>query len=205
MTKRLAREEGTTGLVSSSRCEGPYDIHIYPVAPRPYEGESWRFAIASAVMAPRSRGSIGLNPECPADPEAAPVIDTNYLSDPGDYDLEVLAESLELARQLGAQPALAAVLVREKSPGPAVQSREEIKAWLLANATHDYHPTSTCRMGPAGDPLAVVDSSGNVHGLDGLMIADASIMPFVTLANTNVPAFMVAEKVARDLLATLPG
>ena len=110
---------------------------------------------------------------------------------------------LELARQLGAQPALAAVLVRELSPGPQVQTRDEIKAWLLANATHDYHPTSTCRMGPAEDPLAVVDASGNLHGLDGLMIADASIMPFVTLANTNVPAFMVAEKVARDLLATL--
>ena len=199
----LAREEGTTGLVSSSRCEGPYDIHIYPVAPHPHGGEPWRFAIASAVMAPRSRGSIGLNSECPTDPEAAPVIDTNYLSDPGDYDLEVLAESLELARQLGAQPALAAVLVRELSPGPQVQTRDEIKAWLLANATHDYHPTSTCRMGPAEDPLAVVDASGNLHGLDGLMIADASIMPFVTLANTNVPAFMVAEKVARDLLATL--
>lgn len=199
----LVREEGTTGLVSSSRCEGPYDIHIYPVAPHPHGGEPWRFAIASAVMAPRSRGSIGLNSECPTDPEAAPVIDTNYLSDPGDYDLEVLAESLELARQLGAQPALAAVLVRELSPGPQVQTRDEIKAWLLANATHDYHPTSTCRMGPAEDPLAVVDASGNLHGLDGLMIADASIMPFVTLANTNVPAFMVAEKVARDLLATL--
>lgn len=200
----LAREEGTTGLVSSSRCEGPYDIHIYPVAPHPHDGESWRFAIASAVMAPRSRGSIGLNPERPTDPEAAPVIDTNYLSDIGEYDLDVLAESLELARQLGAQPALAAVLVREKAPGPDVQTRDEIKAWLLTNATHDYHPTSTCRMGPATDPMAVVDASGHVHGLRGLMIADASIMPFVTLANTNVPTFMVAEKVARDLVATLP-
>ena len=200
----LAREEGTTGLVSSQRCGGPYDIHIYPVAPRPHDGESWRFAIASAVMAPRSRGSIGLNPERPTDPEAAPVIDTNYLSDVEEYDLDVLAESLELARQLGGQPALAAVLVHEVEPGPAVQTRDEIKAWLLANATHDYHPTSTCRMGPAEDPMAVVDASGNVHGLEGLMIADASIMPFVTLANTNVPTFMVAEKVARDLVNTLP-
>ncbi len=200
----LAREEGTTGLVSSSRCEGPYDIHLYPVAPRPHDGESWRFAIASAVMAPRSRGSIGLNPARPTDPEAAPVIDTNYLTDLGEYDLDVLAESLELARELGAQPALAAVLVRELAPGPEVQTRDEIKAWLLTNATHDYHPTSTRRMGPAEDPMAVVDASGNVHGLQGLMIADASIMPFVTLANTNVPTFMVAEKVARDLLETLP-
>lgn len=198
----LAREEGTTGLVSSSRCEGPYDIHIYPVAPHPHGDEPWRFAIASAVMAPRSRGSVGLNPDQPTDPEAAPIIDTNYLSDEDGYDLEVLAESLELARQLGAQPALAAVLPRELSPGPAVQTRDEIKAWLLANATHDYHPTSTCRMGPEGDPLAVVDASGYVHGLRGLMVADASIMPCVTLANTNVPTFMVAEKIAQDLLAT---
>jgi choline dehydrogenase-like flavoprotein len=58
-------------------------------------------------------------------------------------------------------------------------------------------------MGPADDAMAVVDTSGNVHGLQGVMIADASIMPSVTLANTNVPTFMVAEKVARDLVATL--
>lgn len=200
----LAREEGTTGLVSSSRCEGPYDTHIYPVAPHPHGDEGWRFAIAAAVMAPRSRGSISLNPDNPADPEAAPVIDTNYLSDAAGYDLDVLAEAVERSRELAAQPALAAVLVREIAPGPEVTTRDDIKAWLLANATHDYHPAGTCRMGPASDPSSVVDASGHVHGVPGLMVVDASIMPFVTLANTNMPVFAIAEKFARDLLTLEP-
>ena len=151
-------------------------------------------------MAPRSRGSIRLNPASPTDPEAAPVIDTNYLSDPGDYDLDALADALTLCRELGAQPALAALLAAELQPGPSITSPEEIRAWLLRHATHDYHPACTCRMGPADDPAAVVDASGRVHGLDGVIVADASIMPFVTLANTNLPTFVGAEKIARDLL-----
>lgn len=198
----LPREEGTVGLARSGRCEGPYDLHLYPVASRPFAGQGWRFAIASAVMAPRSRGSIRLDPDHPADPAAAPVIDTNYLSDEGGYDLDALTDAFLLSRELGARPALAALLKEELTPGPTVQTREEVRAWVLANATHDYHPAGTCRMGPAADPAAVVDASGWVHGAQGVMVADASIMPFVTLANTNVPTFVGAEKIARDLLAT---
>lgn len=196
----LPREEGTIGLARSSRCEGPYDLHLYPIASRPFDGQGWRLNISAAVMAPRSRGSIRLNPARPADPEAAPVIDTNYLSDPDDYDLDALTDAFLLCRHLGAQPSLAALFQEEYSPGPAVASREEIRAWLLAQATHDYHPAGTCRMGPASDLSAVVDASGRVHGLEGVLIADAAIMPFVTLANTNVPTFVGAEKIARDLL-----
>jgi choline dehydrogenase len=197
----LPREEGTIGLARSQRCEGPYDLHLYPIASRPYGNKGWRFNISAAVMAPRSRGSIRLNPQDPANPEAAPVIDTNYLSDDGDYDLDALTDGFLLCRELGAQRALAALLAEETSPGPSVTSRDDIKNWLLRNASHDYHPACTCRMGPASDPSAVVDSSGRVHGLDGVIVADASIMPFVTLANTNLPVFVGAEKVARDLVA----
>ncbi len=196
----LPREEGTIGLARSSRCEGPYDLHLYPIASHPFGGKGWRFHISGAVMAPRSRGSIRLNPDAPRDPEAAPVIDTNYLSDPGDYDLEALTDAFALCRELGAQPSLAALLQEELKPGPAVHSREDLRRWTLAHATHDYHPAGTCRMGPASDPAAVVDSSGRVHGLDGLLVADAAIMPFVTLANTNLPTFVGAEKIARDLV-----
>jgi choline dehydrogenase len=196
----LPREEGTIGLARSSRCEGPYDLHIYPVASRPFGGKGWRFHLSAAVMAPRSRGSIRLNPASPTDPEAAPLIDTNYLSDPGDYDLDALSDAFILCRELGAQPALMAVLEEEQQPGPAVTSRDEIRAWLLAHASHDYHPARTCRMGPGSDPSAVVDASGWIHGLQEVMVADASIMPFVTLANTNLPTFVGAEKLARDLL-----
>jgi choline dehydrogenase len=200
----LPREEGTIGLARSSRCEGPYDLHLYPIASRPFGGKGWRFHISAAVMAPRSRGTIRLNPTAPADPEAPPVIDTNYFSDPGEYDLDALTDAFTLCRDLGAQPALASLLGDELKPGPSITSRAQIRDWILAHASHDYHPAGTCRMGdPSGarsDPAAVVDASGRVHGLEGLLVADAAIMPFVTLANTNLPTFVGAEKIARDLL-----
>lgn len=196
----LPREEGTIGLARSSRCQGPYDLHIYPIASRPFGGKGWRCHISAAVMSPRSRGTIRLNPAAPTDPAAAPVIDTNYFSDPDGYDLDALTDAFLLCRELGAQPALTAILAGELNPGIAVASRDEIKAWILTHASHDYHPASTCRMGPATDPEAVVDASGRVHGLPGLLVVDASIMPFVTLANTNLPTFVGAEKIARDLV-----
>ena len=195
----LPREEGTIGLARSSRCEGPYDLHLYPIASRPFGGKGWRCHISAAVMAPRSRGSIRLNPTSPADPAAAPVIDTNYLSDADGYDLDALTDAFALCRDLGAQPSLAALFEGEAKPGSAVASRGEISSWILRNASHDYHPAGTCRMGPASDPTAVVDAAGRVHGLEGLLVADAAIMPFVTLANTNLPTFVGAEKIARDL------
>ena len=196
----LPREEGTIGLARSSRCEGPYDLHFYPIASRPIGGKGWRFHISAAVMAPRSRGTICLNPTAPSEPEAPPVIDTNYFSDSGEYDLNALSDAFALCRDLGAQPALASLLGDELKPGPLISSRAEIRAWILGHASHDYHPAGTCRMGPASDPSAVVDASGRVHGLEGLLVADAAIMPFVTLANTNLPTFVGAEKIARDLL-----
>jgi choline dehydrogenase len=195
----LPREEGTIGLARSSRCEGPYDLHLYPIASRPFGGKDWRIHISAAVMSPRSRGSIRLNPTAPSDPEAPPVIDTSYLADPEGYDLDALTDAFMLCRDLGAQPTMAALFEGEAKPGPAISSREEIRDWILRNASHDYHPACTCRMGPASDAAAVVDTSGRVHGLDGLMVVDASIMPHVTLANTNLPTFVGAEKIARDL------
>jgi choline dehydrogenase len=197
----LPREEGTIGLARSGRCAGPYDLHIYPIASRPFAGKGWRFHISAALMAPRSRGTIRLNPETPGDPEAPPIIDTNYFSDPEGYDLAALSDALLLCRELGAQPALAALFAEELKPEAAVTSREAIGDWILSHASHDYHPAGTCRMGPASEPDAVVDASGRVHGLEGLLVADAAIMPFVTLANTNVPTFVGAEKIARDLVA----
>ena len=145
----LPREEGTIGLARSSRCEGPYDLHLYPIASRPFGGKGWRFHISAAVMAPRSRGTIRLNPSDPTDPEAPPVIDTNYFSDPGEYDLDALTDAFALCRDLGAQPALASLLGDELKPGPSINSRAEIRDWILGHASHDYHPAGTCRMGPA--------------------------------------------------------
>lgn len=191
------REEGTTALASSSRCTGPFDLHLYPVASRPNNGEGWRFAIATAVMEPRSRGSVRLSGR---DPEALPVIDTNYLSDPDGYDLDALLDGIELARELGAAAPVAALAGPELAPGAGIRSRDALRDLVLRTHTHDYHPSSTCRMAPASDPMAVVDADGRVHGLRGVAVADLSVAPNVPRANTNIPALVAALRVADRLI-----
>ncbi|HEU0113938.1 MAG TPA: GMC family oxidoreductase, partial [Thermomicrobiales bacterium] len=77
--------------------------------------------------------------------------------------------------------------------------REALREYVLGHSTHDYHPVGTCKMGPASDPLAVVDVRGRVHGLEGVRVADAAIMPAVPRANTNIPALAVALHIAAGL------
>jgi choline dehydrogenase len=89
---------------------------------------------------------------------------------------------------------------KEILPGIARATRIDVAAFVKANCGHYYHPVGTCRMGPAGDRSAVVDSRGRIHGLDNAYIADASVMPVIPRANTNVPALVVGERIARWLL-----
>ncbi|MGI9253574.1 MAG: GMC oxidoreductase, partial [Thermomicrobiales bacterium] len=193
----LMREEGTTALASSGRCTGPFDLHLYPVATRPHGGSDWRFAVATAVMEPRSRGSIRLGGR---DPEAQPIIDTGYLSDPDGYDLDALLDGIEMARALGAASALG----EERVPGPGVRNRDTLRDLVHRTHTHDYHPSSSCLMGPAANPNSVVDVDGRVHGLQGVAVADLSIAPNVPRANTNIPALVTALRVADRLIGVPP-
>ena len=85
-------------------------------------------------------------------------------------------------------------------PPPELLDRAALQEHVRASSVHYYHPVGTCRMGPASDPLAVVDADGRVHGLEGLRIADCSIMPVVPRANTNIPAVVVGEKIAALML-----
>jgi choline dehydrogenase len=196
----LPREEGTTALARSARCTGPFDLHLYPVASRPHGDLGWRFTIATAVMEPRSRGSIRLGGR---DPEAQPIIDSGYLSDPEGYDLDALLDGIELARSLGAASPLGELAGAELPPTHGIRTREALRGLVPATHTHDYHPSSTCRMGPATDPAAVVDAVGRVHGLEGVFVADLSIAPNVPRANTNMPALVAALRVA-DLMTGVP-
>jgi choline dehydrogenase len=111
----------------------------------------------------------------------------------------VLADGVELARDLvrAAPPELAAV--EELWPGPAVATRGELLRQIDRAVSLYYHPGCSCRMGPADDPLAVVAADGAVHGLAGLSICDASIFPALMRANTNLPAAMLAEHLAPTL------
>jgi choline dehydrogenase len=128
------------------------------------------------------------------------VIDHRYLSDSGGYDRARLAEGVERVREVAQAPELRRLLGREMRPGPDVSGRQAIERFLDHAAVHYYHPAGSCKMGPASDPDSVVDSEGRVHGIEGLYVADASLMPAVTSGNTNMPTAVIGERIARSLL-----
>jgi choline dehydrogenase len=140
---------------------------------------------------PESRGNVFLKS---ADPFAAPGIRFNYLSTEGER--AALRRSVKLIRDVVGQPAMARYRGSELGPGPGVQSDEDIDAYVRREAVSDYHPVGTCRMGVAGDRLAVVDDQLRVLGLEGLRIADASVIPTIVSGNTNAPSMMIGEKCA---------
>jgi choline dehydrogenase len=195
---RWMPEEQTIAKARSSRCTEAFDLHIYPVGGRDAATPTgWRWTLEVACLTPRSRGALKL---ASADPAGQPIIDHRYLSDPDDEDLRVLLDGIALAREIAAKPALSRLVGDELSPGSAIATRDELAAFVRANCLHYYHPVGTCRMGPASDRTAVVDSRGRIHGLDNAYVADASVMPVIPRANTNVPALVVGERIARWLL-----
>ncbi|HMN78860.1 MAG TPA: GMC family oxidoreductase N-terminal domain-containing protein [Burkholderiaceae bacterium] len=150
------------------------------------------FSIGCFQLRPASRGFVHVSS---ADPQADPLIDPRYLEAEEDR-LDVVA-SVRMARTVAAQQALASYVVRETRPSAAVQSDEELLAYVKQSATTSFHPVGTCRMGP--DRLAVVDAELRVHGLQGLRVIDSSVMPTMPASNTNAASMMIGEKGA-DLL-----
>jgi len=155
------------------------------------------FQVHIDLMRPKSLGRVTIRS---ADPVAAPSICFNYLADP--EDREDLRTAVRLTREILAQPALSPYRGEELNPGDAIQSDQDIDAWVRRNVETCYHPVGTCRMGldPRG---AVVDAQCRVHGVAGLRIIDASVMPAIVSGNTNAPTIMIAEKVS-DLLRGKP-
>ena len=148
--------------------------------------------VAVCAARPDSRGTIKAGS---ADPLAAPLIRPNYLS--ARSDMEVLLAGLKRTRAIFAQPALARHSLRETAPGSDKTTDEALERHVRAAGGTLYHPVGTCKMG--SDPMAVVDPQLRVHGLAGLRVVDASVMPTVTTGNTNAPTIMIAEKAA-DLI-----
>jgi len=147
------------------------------------------FTASVCNLRPTSRGSVhAVTPDPLAPPEIAP----NYLAT--DADRKVAADSLRLTRRIAAQPALAPFAPEEMLPGPGIVSDEDLASAAGDIGTTIFHPVGTCRMGPADDPRSVVDTRLRVHGLRGLRVVDASIMPTITSGNTNSPVVMIAEK-----------
>jgi choline dehydrogenase len=144
-------------------------------------------------LRPKSRGFIGLKN---ADPLAAPMIQPNYLSHADDWD-EML-RGLKLARRIFEADAFRPVNGGEVAPGVGVSSNEDLRAYIRRSAETIYHPVGSCKMGRDG--MAVVDDQLRVHGLSGLRVADASIMPTIIGGNTNAPCMVIGEKCARAIL-----
>jgi choline dehydrogenase-like flavoprotein len=154
------------------------------------------FALSTVSLHPRSRGRITL---ASADPRDPPLIDPNLLGDPA--DLAPLLRGLKLSRRLFASAAFARYRAKEVAPGPAVQSDDELAAYIRRTSSTVHHPVSSCRMGD--DENAVVDAQLRVRGLEALRVVDASVFPKVIGGNTNAPVVMVAEK-AVDLILNRP-
>jgi choline dehydrogenase len=186
--EQFTPEEQTLGKLRSSLAEGPYDLHVYPVAAHEHSLLAGRVLLVAAALEPRSRGRLRV---VSADPDAAPAIDHGYLSDAGGLDVAVLAEGVELARALAATEPLRS-LVGDELPTTRDAALERFHA-------HYFHPVGTCAMGT--DAMSVCDGAGRVRGLDGVVVADCSLMPVIPRANTNIPAVLVGEVIADSLLA----
>ena len=148
--------------------------------------------VQPTLIYPKSRGEIRLASAKPTD---APLIDPHYLEDSA--DVETFMRGIQLTREIMASPKIRDMLKEEIEPGPAFSDVQALRRELPNRVTTVYHPVGTCRMG--SDERAVVDPSLRVRGIDGLRVADASIMPSITGGNTNAPSIMIGEKAA-DLI-----
>ncbi len=197
------------GFVRSSRSPQIPDIQVHALPwsyPFPNQDSPARqkvdkrcaLTIMPTLIYPKSRGTLRL---ASADPSAAPVIDPGYLTEPDDS--RVLLDGIELIREVMASKLIASQVSLELNPGPGFPDRAALAAELPNRATSVYHAVGTCRMGT--DDRAVVDPALRVRGIDGLRVADASIMPSITGGNTNAPAMMIGEHCASLMGATLMG
>lgn len=189
-----------TGFVNTNLSPDRADIqfHIQPFsADSPAQGPHKFDAFTASVlqMRPQSTGHLSLVSERFAD---HPDIHPNYLATA--LDQQTIVAGIKVARHIAKQAPLQALVTQEFSPGPSVgeAADADILQWARETATTIYHPTGTCKMGQ--DDMAVVDSQLKVHGIEGLRVADASIMPIITSGNTNAPAIMIGEKLAAMML-----
>jgi choline dehydrogenase-like flavoprotein len=153
------------------------------------------FTCHVCVLRPKSRGNVALGS---ADPLAAPLIDPNFFGDAA--DLETMVAGFKITRRLLATPALRALQTKDMF-AEGVKTDDQIRALLRQRVDTVYHPVGTARMG--SDAMAVVDAKLKVHGLEGLRIVDASVMPTLIGGNTNAPTIMIGEKAADLIKAEL--
>ena len=145
------------------------------------------------ILRSESTGSIHVTSRSPNTP---PAIRFNFLA--ANLDREVTLEAMRITRRIMTAPPMRDIANDEIAPGVNIQRDDELLDWVRYNAETTYHPVGTCKMG--SDPMAVVDDQLRVRGIEGLRIADASIMPTLTSGNTNAPSIMIGEKASRMIL-----
>ena len=162
----------------------PPSVHI--------QNEDFHFGISSGLQNAVSAGRLRL---ASTDPTVQPDLDYNYLSDP--YDRKRMRQAIHTALRISEQPPFSDYVVERLNPTDEdLASDEALDRWLLLNVCTQHHSSGTCKMGPASDSMAVVDQYCHVHGLEGLRVVDASVMPDVIRANTNATTIMIAERVS---------
>jgi choline dehydrogenase len=161
------------------------------IKPHPFSA----FTMSPVHLRLDGRGTVKIKSP---DPLAPPAIQFNFLASDNDY--QVLIYASRLCRKIAAQPALKPYVVEEVLPGPACESDDDFIEEIRVRGVTNQHPVGTCKMGPDSDPTAVVDPRLRVHGIAGLRVADASIMPQVPGGNTNAPSIMIGEKCAAMVL-----
>ena len=190
-------------LRSSAGVEYP-DIQL-TLTPIAVDDKTWStlpehaFQIHIGLMRARSRGRVELRS---SDPMAPPKIFVNYLSDP--WDRDTMHKGVKLAREIVDQPAMSEFAGDEIFPGRGIKNSDEIDECLNSHVTTQWHLSGTARMGSENDKSAVVDPVGRVHGIGGLRVIDASIMPTVTNGNINSPTIMIAERLSDEILGQPP-
>ncbi len=195
---------GTFAKSDASRDTPDLQYHVQPLT-LPKFGEPLdpfpAFTASVCNLRPTSRGFVSITSP---DPAAKPVIQPNYLST--QEDRRVAAQAIRVTRHIVSQPALAKYQPEEFRPGPDIGDGDEELARAAGEvATTIFHPVGTAKMGAAGDPTAVVDQRLKVHGLEGLRVVDASVMPTITSGNTASPTLMIAEKGAAMILEDWAG
>jgi len=176
-------EQGFASVASSVADDGLVDLHV--ISEISMDG---RLGIFVACVTPRSRGRLRLRS---ADPTAAPIVDHAYLTDPDGRDLAVLTDGIGIARSFADTRALRPLVRRETHPGVET----DMSAVIPKEVIHYWHPVGTCAMG------SVTDARGRIVGVEGLVVADASVMPRTVRATTNLPTVVLAERIAGWLAA----
>jgi choline dehydrogenase len=158
------------------------------------------FTLSVCQLRPESRGHIRIRS---ADPLDLPEMQPNYLST--DFDRRTTVAGIEAARRIARTPALSAYVKREVKPGPQAVDKDALLQFARDSGATIFHPSGTCRMGSADDPMAVLDERLRVRGIEGLRVVDCSAMPTLVSGNTNAPVIMMAEKAVDMIRADRSG